>query len=73
MQTKSRALAATDVCRREALGQRDDRDHVDEVEESVSALRAARGVNQQGHQDQINADLDVGEADRILDAPRLMA
>ena len=58
------------VARREALGQKAHRYHVDQVEERVSALRATGGVDQQGDQHQINADLDIGKANRILDAAK---
>ena len=55
------------VARREALGQEGSRHYVDEVEKRVPALGATRGVDEQGDQHQVNADLDIGEADRILD------
>ena len=51
------------------LGQRDDGDDIDEVEEGVAALRPTRGMDQQRDEDQVDADLNVGEAYRILDPP----
>ena len=49
------------------LGQQGDRDDLDHEQDGERALGAPSGVHQDGDEEQVHPDLQVGEADQVLD------